>query len=181
MRACDGLGFRSHFYSRISTTIRSRPGRPVHRSLQLAKDVFLALPVKMIQNTYYIDVLSAGRLQIKYAQFGSATCRNDPLKGAKVYHGGLVDAYRNLPSLHKIGTKLLIILLLKYPKTIFFSLCQISHDTSTAWAQTVVTKQSVPKQVLKYVLSNRVFGQGRPGAFIHPLPCPYFPKFVAIR
>ena len=44
--ACDGLGFRSHFYSRISTTIRSHPGRPVHRSLQLAKDVFLALPVK---------------------------------------------------------------------------------------------------------------------------------------
>ena len=38
--------FRSHFYSRISTTIRSHPGRPVHRSLQLAKDVFLALPVK---------------------------------------------------------------------------------------------------------------------------------------
>ena len=135
----------------------------------------------MIQNTYYLDVLSAGRLQIKYAQFGSVTCRNDPVKRAKVHHGGLVDAYRNLPSLHKIGTKLLIILLSKYPKAIFFSPRQISHDASTAWEQTMVTKQSVPKQVLKYVLSNRVFGQGRPGAFIHPLPYPYFPNFVAIR
>ena len=47
--ACDGLGFQSHFYSRISTTIRSHPDRPVHRSLQLAKDVFLALPVKVMQ------------------------------------------------------------------------------------------------------------------------------------
>ena len=123
--AYDGLGFRSHFSSSISTTTRSHPGRPVHRSLQLAKDVFLALPVKMIQNTYYLDVLSACRLQIKYAQFGSATCRNDPLKRAKVYHGGLVDAYRNLPSLHIIGTKLLIILLSKYPKTIFFLLVRL--------------------------------------------------------
>ena len=49
--------------------------------------------------------------------------------------------------------------IIKISKNYFFSLRQISHDTSTAWAQTVVTKQSVPKQVFMYVLSNRVLSR----------------------
>ena len=49
--------------------------------------------------------------------------------------------------------------IIKISKNYFFSLRRISHDTSTAWAQTVVTKQSVPKQVFMYVLSNRVLSR----------------------
>ena len=121
------------------------------------------------KNTYYLDVLSAGRLQIKYAQFGSATCRNDRRKRAEVYHGGLVDSYRNFPSLHKIGTKLLIILLLsKYPETIFFASSDKSRYLNSLG--TNCGYQTVPKQVFKYVLSNRALSR-QARCFPTMIPC----------